>query len=137
MTAIYQIGSYEFVKWEGPPPQLVKQHLARFTKTGQPGFSAQMLGAYGDPFDVTVSAVVANQANGITLENGYRSLIGASTQTVIFNGVNYSTQFSHTYLVENVETVEFRTLPRLIGPTYNFAGGWRLISRWLLVPYTA
>lgn len=135
--AAYEIGSYGFIRWEGPPPQLVKQHLARFTKTGQAGFSAQLLGIHGDPFDVTLTAVVANQAAGTTLEGGYRALIGASTQVVVFNDVNYSTAFSHTYLVENVETVSFKRHPLIVGTGYNFPGGWVLKSRWLLVPYTA
>lgn len=133
----YSIGSAGFVKWEGQPPQLVKQHLARFTKTGQAGFSAQLLGVYGDPFDVTLTAVIDNQANGLVLENGYRSLIGVSPQIVVFNDVNYATEFSHTYLVENVETLSFKRHPLLIGPTYSYPGGWVIKSRWLLIPYTA
>jgi hypothetical protein len=133
----YSINTVGFVKWEGPPPQLVKQHIARFTKTGQAGFSAQLLGIYGDPFDVTLTAVIPNQAAGTILEEFYRTLIGASTQTVVYNDVDYSFRFNHTYLVENVETVSFKRHPLLIGPTYSYPGGWVLKSRWLLIPYTA
>lgn len=133
----YQIGTFGFVKWEGPPPQLVKQHLAKFTKTGQAGLSAQLLGAHGDSFDVQLSAAFETQDLGIVCENGYRSLIGSSSQVIIFNDVNYYTRFTHTYLVESVETVSFKRHPLLLSPSYAYYGGWLLKSRWILTPVVA
>ena len=135
--AIYQIGTYGFVRWEGPPPQLVKQHLAKFTKTGQPGISAQLLGAHGDSFDVTLTAAFETQDQGVFCENGYRLLVGSGTQNILFNNVNYFTIFEHTYLVESVETVSFKRHPLLIGIDYQYPGGWLLKSRWLMTPVVA
>lgn len=129
-----QIGSYGFVRWEGPPPQLVRQHIQRFTKTGQNGLSALALGAHGDPFSVTLDAVFPNQALGQVAENGYRFLIGSSAQIVVYNSINYFAAYQHLYLVESVETTDFRRHPRLIGRTYDYIHGWRLQSRWSLVP---
>lgn len=133
----YSIGTFGFVKWEGVPPQLVKQHLAKFTKTGQAGISAQLLGAHGDSFEAQLSAVFENQDQGIICENGYRFLVGAGTQVVVFNNVNYFTTFTHSYLIESVETISFKRHPLLVGPTYQYYGGWQLKSRWLMTPIVA
>jgi hypothetical protein len=130
----YLIGTYGFTKWDGPPPQLVKQHIQRFTKLGQAGISALALGIHGDPFQVTLDAKFSSQANAMVAEAGYRTLIAAAPQVVTFNGVNYSTAHSHTYLVESVETVSFKRHPRLIGPGINYLHGWILKSRWQLIP---
>lgn len=132
----YQIGAFGFVRWEGPPPQLVKQHLQRFTKPGQDGISAQAMGIYGDPFQVTLTGVFPNQSQGLIAEDAYRFLVGAPTQVVIFNGVNYFTTYSHRYLVDNVQTTEFKRHPLLSGINYAYYGGWRLQSQWTLVPIT-
>lgn len=132
-----QIGSYGFVRWEGPPPQLVSQHIQRFTKTGQAGISALALGVHGDPFQVTLDAAFANQGLGQIAENGYRFLIGASPQVVIFNSINYLAAYQHIYLVESVRTEEFKRHPRLIGRNYDYIHGWRLRTNWTLVPIVA
>lgn len=129
-----QIGSYGFVRWEGPPPQLVRQHIQRFTKTGQSGQSALILGAHGDPFQITVDAVFPNQGLGQVAENGYRFLVGASPQVIVFNSINYFIAYQHLYLVEMVDTTEFKRHPRLIGRNYDYIHGWRLRSQWTLVP---
>jgi hypothetical protein len=136
MSVIYKVGIYDFIRWNGPTPQLVKQHLARFVKPGQAGFSAQALGIYGDPFTVDLESVWATQLAGQVGESGYRNLIGAATQQVVHNGVNYQFRYQHTYLVENVEITSFKTHPLLMGVGYNFPSGWLLKSRWTLVPFT-
>jgi len=130
----YLIGSYGFTKWDGPPPQLTQQHIQRFTKLGQAGISALALGVHGDPFQITLDAKFATQADGVIAENGYRTLIGDSPQLVTFNSVNYFTQFGHRYLVESVETVSFKRHPLLIGSSFVYPGGWILKSRWQLIP---
>lgn len=130
----YSIGIFDFIKWEGPPPQLVKQHLAKFTKTGQAGISAQLLGIHGDSFDVQLFAAFPTQDAGMVYETGYRTLIGDSPQIILFNDVNYFTAYGHTFLVESVETTSFKRHPLLISPSYAYYGGWLLKSRWLLTP---
>ena len=130
----YSIGSYGFVRWQGPAPQLIKQHVRTFSKVGQSGIAAQLLGTFGDPFDVELEAHFDNQTNTSTAENAYRALIGASPQTVVYNGVNYSSAYSHTYLVLDVGIVEIKRCPRLMGISYDYAGGYRVRSRWRLQP---
>lgn len=130
----YAIGSYGFIRWEGGPPQLVRQHVRLFTKIGQPGISGQLTGAHGDPFDVELWAAFPNQALAILSENDYRFTVGAAPQTVLYNNINYFTTFVHKYLVLNVSTTSFKRHPLLIGFGYSYPGGWLLKSRWTLIP---
>lgn len=130
----YQIGAFGFVRWEGPRPQYTKQHLQTFTKTGQSGVSALGLGVHGDAFDITLSAVFPNETQARLSEVSYRGLIGLSPQTLIYEGVNYTTTYSTLYLVEDVMVESAKRHPRLIGITYDLIGGWLVKSRWRLRP---
>lgn len=129
----YLVDLYGFVKWDGPPPQLVKQHVAKFTKTGQSGISVQMLGVHGDSFSVQLTAVFPDQSKLAVAENGYRTLVGG-TQVVTHNSINYLTAYGHRYLVESVETLRSTRHPHLVGRTYDYYGGWMLVSRWQFTP---
>ena len=132
----YAIGNFGFVRWEGPPPQLVRQHIQRFTKTGQGGISALALGVHGDPFTVNLTAAYPNQGSGMLAEDGYRWLVGANPQVVLFNSINYLTVFQHTYLVDSVSTTSSKRIPLTMGIGYAYPGGWLLKSTWQLVPIT-
>jgi len=133
--AAYGIGIFDFVRWEGSPPPLVKQHVATFNKIGQAGISAQLTGIHGDPFEATLSAVFANQLNAITVEEAYRDLIGVVSQ-VKWNNVDYLFQYSHAYLVTNVDTISVKAHPSLIGLGYSYPGGYLVKTRWTMVPIT-
>lgn len=133
--AAYGIGIFDFVRWEGPPPPLVKQHVIAFNKIGQPGISAQNTGIHGDQFDVTLTSVFANQANAIVVEEAYRDLIGTVSQ-VKWNNINYLFQYAHTYLPMAVDTLSVKAHPLLVGPGYSFVGGYLVLTRWSLIPIT-
>lgn len=132
----YQIGNWGFVRWLGGPPQLVTDHMHIFTKPGQPGVSAQLMGAHGDSFDVELHAVFETHHQGLLAEDGYRFLVNAGPVLVMYNGVDYYSIFSHRYLVLRVNTVSFTRHPRLMGLNYDYHGGWLLKSRWLMLPVT-
>ena len=128
----YSIGSipFNFVRWEGPRPQLTKQHVQTFTKTGVNGVSQLALGVHGDPFDVTLISVFETEILARTAENLYRTLIGAGTQTLVYEGVNYTISYATAYLVEDVVVEAMKRLPLIVGPGYAYASGWRVTSRW-------
>ena len=132
----YQIGPYGFIRWEGPPPPLVKQHVTTFNKIGQAGISAQLTGIHGDYFEVSLSAAFANQAAAIVADESYRDLIGAAPQELIFNGIDYLFAFQHTYLVTAIDTTRMKSHPLLIGPGYSYPGGYLVQTRWQMVPIT-
>ena len=129
----YTIGTAGFVRWEGPRPQLVKQHTREFTKPGQDAISTQLMGTFGDPFQVRLSAVFASQILAQSAEAAYRLYIG-TTQVLVHEGVNYSSSYSTAYFVKDVVVQESKRHVRLIGPTYDYPGGWKVVSDWVLIP---
>lgn len=132
--ATYSIGIFEFVRWQGVPPPLVKQHVVPFNKIGLPGVGAIKTGNHGDPFDVTLSAVFANKANAILVEESYRDLIGASPATVVYDNLDYFLTYFHSFLVVNVETISIKAHPLLLGPGYSYPGGTMVRSHWQMIP---
>jgi hypothetical protein len=122
------------VGWDGPRPAFVTEHPVEFRKPGQDGISAQLQGVNGDPFQVQLTAVFPNEAQCRTAEHGYRDLIGAAPQVLVYENVNYSVVYNHRYFVHGVQIVSAKRMPRLIGPTWDYLGGWQLISAWTLIP---
>lgn len=129
----YSIALFNFVRWEGPPPPLVKRHVVAFNKIGQAGVSAQLTGTHGDPFEVVLTAHYVNQLAAIVADETYRDTIGFP-QELVYNNTNYLFAFGHSYLVTAVETLSMKAHPLLLGPTYSYAGGWKVLSRWSLLP---
>lgn len=132
--AAYQIATFDFVRWDGSPPPLVKEHVATFNKIGQAGISAQRTGIHGDPFEATLSAVFATKNDMLVETESYRDLIGATPSQVVYDDTNLFFLYSHLYLVTAVDTVSTKTHPRLVGPGYDLLGGWLVKTRWQMVP---
>lgn len=139
--SVFAIDSWGFSNWLGQPPRLVNNHVRIFTKPGENGISAQLLGIHGDPFEVELHSAWPDQASLLLAENGYRFLIGASPVNVLYNNVHYYSAFGHRYLVLNVTTTQQSRHPRLISSLpapygYDYVGGWLMKSRWVLQPVT-
>lgn len=129
-----QIGSFTFDVWRGTPPQLVKQHLTRLTRIGVAGQSAIATAIFGDPFEFETVRHFANQSAALTEQNGYRALIGAAPQVVIYAGQNWRTLFNHTYLVDDVQIASLQPQPAFVGPAGTISPAWPVVARWRLVP---
>jgi len=132
--ASYAIGLFDFVRWEGQPPPLVKQHVATFNKIGQAGIAAQNTGITGDIFEVTLSAVFADRATAMAAEETYRDLIGADPVLLKYEDIDYLFTYWHRFLVMGCDTVSMKRHPLLFGPGYHFPGGWLVKTRWRMVP---
>ena len=131
----YAISQFGFIRWEGPPPSLVREHVTEFSKIGTNGISAQLLGIHGDPFEVQLTAWFANEVLCRASQYGYRGIIG-TTSNLIYENTLYTTFYSHKYLVHAVDMVQAKRRPRLLGPSIDYIGGWELISRWTLIPWS-
>ena len=129
----YQLGAFGFVRWEGPRPGFVRQKVVEFAKPGANGISAQLQGVKGEQFATALTAVFANETDTRLAESTYRNLIG-TTVVLVYEGTNYSTTYSHDYLVHDVMVQSAKKRPLLVGPSYNYPSGWELISRWELIP---
>lgn len=130
----YSIATFDFIRWEGPPPPRVKQHVATFNKIGLAGISAQNTGIHGEIFETMLSAVFANEAAVRAAEESYRDLIGVDPLILVYDNIDYSFNYFHRYLVLSCDTVSMKRHPLLFGPGYSFPGGWLIKTQWRMVP---
>lgn len=129
---MFQIGSYTFVNWQGSPPQLRKQHIELFAKPGNTDVGAVATGTHGDPFEFETLAYFDTQTNQLTAATGYRSLIGAAAQEVIYANVNYHSAHSHKFLVLDVSVTSLQPIPAFYGATV-ISPAWGVRARWRLI----
>lgn len=129
----YTLGNHNFVRWEGPRPQLVKQHVRKFVKPGTSGLSAQLVGIHGDEFNVQLSSVYSNATQVLVAESALRSMIGG-VYTLWYEGVNYTTTFQTQYLMDSLTVQSAKRHPLLVGPGYSYIGGWKIVSQVTLTP---
>lgn len=132
----FALGSYSFSNWRGKPPQLRKQHIELFAKPGCTDVGAVATGTHGDPFEFETVEYFSSQANQLTAAAGYRALIGAAAQVVVYAGVDYHTSHSHKYLVLNVEPVSLQPIPAVYG-NVNLTPAWPVTAKWRLIGVSA
>lgn len=128
----FSIGSTTFTAWEGPP-QFVKQHVTALSKPGATNVSAVARGIHGDPFEVRTTEFFSTKSNAQTAAIGYRSLIGASAQTVTYAGVNFEITHGHKYIVQDVVIEDLQPIPGVVAAV-TFSPAWPVRARWILIP---
>lgn len=132
---------FDFVKWDGPPPPLVRQHLESFTVAGIDGSGARLIGAYGDAFTVRAIGVFAawgSTANRelFTAERAAyrcRELIGQPCK-LSYEGLDYGALYDTRYQVEDVQIEGIKRHVRILGPGYDYVLGAVHIVNWTLRP---
>lgn len=132
---------FDFYRWEGPPPPLVRPHIETFTVPGVNGSGARSIGAFGDSFTVRATGVFAAWGNVVnrdlfTAERAAyrcRELIGQIC-LLSYEGLDYGDLYDHRYRVENLTVDEIKRHLRLIGPTYDLALGAAHVVTWTLRP---
>lgn len=129
----YSIGSFNFFRWQGTPPELARRQIVDFRKPGIAGLQSTAVGETGRPFTVQLSAVFRTRPLAESDERGYANLVG-QLATVIYEGINYETARNHRYLVQSASTVALKATVRSFGPTYDYDGGWLVHTNWQLVP---
>lgn len=131
---------FDFTKWDGPSPALVRQHVETFSIAGIDGSGTRLVGVYGDAFTVRTQSVHSQwgstDRDEFTAERAAyrcRELIGQLCG-LTYEGVDYFTYYDHQYLVEEVTVDNIKRNVRLIGPDYDFPLGAVLTATWVLRP---
>lgn len=130
----YGIDIFNFEFWEGPPPPVPTRKVLESHRPGATGVSQQIIGTWGDTFDVQLTAHFSTQLAAITTHALMKSIIGMGPVPIKFNNINWSSMYGVVYQVDAVELVSLKSVPRLIGPNYDYAGGAILITKWTLTP---
>lgn len=137
MASRHVIGAFNFELWNGPPPLLVQEQVSTFHRVGADGVGFQTLGKHGQTFDVTLTYWDASYALCLAGLALMKAIVG--TQVVVtYNDINYSTTFSHQYLVNAVEEISCDAVVRQIRsaptPAINRTNAGELLVRFTLTP---
>ena len=130
----YGIDVYNFEFWEGPPPSVPTQKTVASHRPGVDGVALQLIGTWADAFEVQVTSHWETQLLAAAGYAGMKTLIGLDPVFVKYNNFNWAGMCGVGYHVMAVEQVSMRSVPRLIGPNYDFIGGCVLVTKWTLSP---
>lgn len=130
----HAIGTELFSYWEGDPPALPIQHVARFTRPGINGVGLQLAGRWGEPFEAICTAHYPSYPLAIARELNYNMLVGDGPRIVIYNQLDYAILFGVVYTVESYQTVEIQA-GEFLGPGFYFPNGGKITGRFILTPH--
>jgi hypothetical protein len=132
--ASYGIDIFNFEFWEGPPPVIPTLKVVTTHRPGVSGVSEALLGTWGDTFTVQLTSHWANQLYAIQGHALMVPLIGTGGKYVKFNDINWTSMYGVIYNVDAIDLVDLRSHLYLAGPSYAFANGASLVTRWTLTP---
>lgn len=124
---------FDFAKWDGSPPQLVRQHIEPFSLAGIDGSGARLTGVYGDAFTIETEGAFASLGWAEYAAGRTRELIGLLC-LVYWERMDYDKVYKTRYLVENVTPGRIKSHVRLLGPNYDYPLGAILSANWTLRP---
>lgn len=133
--AIHYIDVFTFQFWRSEPPLTVCEKSESYTRFGVNGVGKVRTGKRGPQFQVTVEEDMPSYLYAMGMIPLYHALPNIGPKTIVYNGINYMAAFNHLYLVDDVEVLDCRAMPRLVGPNYDYIGGARISVRWTLTPY--
>lgn len=127
------IDVFNFEHWQGPPPTIPQQHVIGHNRAGANDVALQLMGTWGDPFEVTLTshwASLAAASAGFYLMN---QIVGTGYVAVKYAGLNYTGLYATGYHVQKVEQVNLYTAT-IVGQTLSGYNCGVLITRFVLVP---
>jgi len=130
----YSIDQFNFEFWQGSPPTVPSTKMVVTRRPGVSGVSHHILGTWGDTFEATLTSHYASQILALQAYTLMLALIGTGGKFLKYNNLNFSGLYGTVYHVNNVELTSLRSVPRLIGPGYDFTGGAILVTKFTLTP---
>jgi hypothetical protein len=133
----HRIATFNFEFWEGDPPGLSVTQIETATRVGTNGHTELQTGRWGQPFRARLTAHFATYVLALAAFRKYQPIVGSGRVDVIYNGLNFKTQFLTRYTVQKVDLISCQANVRLIGPGYNFPNGASLVTEWSMMPTDA
>lgn len=132
----HAIGSLGFSFWDGDPPQLPIQHVARYTRPGVDGVGMQTAGTWGDPFEALLTAHFDSYTAALAASAAYKNLVGTGQYPIVYNFVEYLPVFGVTATVDYYQTVEVQAGTFII-PGFVYPLGGRIVGRFTMTLHPA
>jgi hypothetical protein len=130
----FGIDVFNFEFWQGPPPPIPSQKVVVSHRPGVSGTAHQLLGTWGDTFDVAVTSHWATFLDAMSAHNLMTLIIGTGGVPIKFNNINWTSMYGVLYHVEAVEMIDLHAAIWLIGPGYSYANGASMTTRISLTP---
>jgi hypothetical protein len=128
------IENFSFQFWHGTRPTRPTRQIVGHAAFAKDGVGQNRGGKIGRQFESQLVGHWPTYVAAVSMIPQYQELIGEAPVKVVWEGIDLETVWEVKYLVDHVELLEARAMPRLIGPGYDFIGGTRLTTRWLLTP---
>lgn len=130
----YGIDVFNFEFWDGPPPVVPTQKVIVTHRPGVSGVAHQLLGVWGETFDANLTSHWVNQLAAMTGHAYMNALIGTGGKYLKYNNINWSSLHGVLFHVNGVQLVTLKSVPRIIGPGYDFVAGTIMVAKFTLTP---
>jgi len=132
--ADYGIDIFDFVAWQGPAPSTPQKHTVARNRAGADGVALQLLGTWGEPFEVTLTSHHASTVAAAAAFRLMQSAVGTGWLAVKYCSINYTGVYSTGYHATRVDQVRLSVGALVVGPSYSYTNGGILVTRWMLHP---
>lgn len=119
----YAIGEYGFETWDGPAPIIPTRKMLVHRRPGVSGVSHQVLGTWGDTFQVTLTSHHASQLEAATRYDKLRGYIGVGGFYVRYNYLAWSGLHGVLYNVDDWQLVGIESRLRIIDLAQSYVAG--------------
>lgn len=130
----YGIDVFNFEFWSGPPPPIPTLKTMVSHRPGVSGVGHQLIGTWGDTFDVVVTSHWATFLAAMAAYELMVAIIGTGGVWVKYNNINWTSMYGVKYNIEAVEMVDLHAAKYLIGPGYLYTDGASMSTRFSLTP---
>lgn len=136
--SINQLGNFQFIAIHGPndvgsPPANVATQVEVWQRPGFDGTAIIDLGKKGEPFQMRSVVDTQTPADALIMADLYRKSQGQGPFGLIWNSVNFMTEFDVVYVPIKVEVTKVRRLRTATGGLYPPSLGL-IECMWTLVP---
>lgn len=134
MASPFQIGSFEFVRFNNQLPPSPKPQFNIETRPGVDGFAAIYTGNVGEPFTIEAESIFDTFANAVIAAKSYEAAPTLTPFSVIWESINLSSVYNVNFLLQGVVIREIQSIPLFMSATSAIEGGTMVYSSWTLIP---
>ncbi len=134
MSSPFQIGSFEFVRFNNQLPPSPKPQFTIETRPGVDGFAAIYTGKVGEPFTIEAESIFDTFSNAVAACKQYEAAPTLTPFTVIWESINLTSTYNVNFLLQGVAIREVQSIPLFMDATTVIDGGTMVRSSWTLIP---
>lgn len=136
--AVHSLGRFDFVAFHGvqdrgQPPDLLQEELVPITRPGVDGTAFVFTGKKARPFQMRSGVDVLNAKDVRKLLRGYYLLKGDGAQSIVWNDLDFASEYDVRYVVLDVQILSVRRISAAAGGLNSDPQFW-VEALWTLNP---